>query len=544
MGFTVGGRRRLGSGTSPILCSVHHGVATGSTGIESLLSGVIGKAATGFLRSGVVARHSNEFMMPLGTRRGKRVSNVMRSASTANSALFVRPVSIIRAGGRMQILGVGRRRRVSHVLTRLSTRTNGFIKNVATSFGTLIRLSLVFTGSGLTCGVGTTVPGVGGGKCACLGGTERPLVGCGAIIPVAIRLNGTCGALMVANPGANNGAIAVGAVNLLALVAVYKLVVPISSNDRVTVCDGVFTSVNSRRDVRRSLSAFSSRVMGVVSVLSGTSDSSLILFSRLYTNASPVRNTTLTGTVLVELSMFNDEIITAARCPRLGSCTVSAREMRGTDYRFSIAALGPACHLVVNVPKHSGTFTVSNGLNLSRDVVSATGRRMGSRSLHFRHIIRSLRGTEGSTRGRRGGTRGLHVRLSRTGQGDSVHRTRLSMGLRGTVGRAHRGTGRVLRGTHCGSSLLLGRLRRVGGRVGTRGTSGLTSGTQLACGGALGRLRSRTSPVAIGGVSNRNMGAMGGNSVMVVTSVNESTAIVSMGPSGGRTCIVTKTVGV
>lgn len=548
MGGTILSSARVSSGTSPTLGSVHERGELRRSGVHSGLSNVVHSPGCGSdLRSTVVARQGNQFIIPMGTRRQDRISNVIRSASKDNTAMFVRPTTMVRTGGHVGILRDHRHSRVREVLSRLSRRTKDFTSAVGVDYRSTTRLGLVFSGTRLTCGVGTAVPVVGSHNIVRLGGTHRPLLSPGGTIPVSISLNSGCSSLIVANPGANNGAISVGAVNLLALVTRYNLFVPTGRGDDVTMFGGIFTSVNRRRDVRRSLSAFSTRVAAVMGVDGGISRDSLILVSRLKTKASPMRNTTLTITILRSLHHGNTGVTTAARCSRLGRCTLHAGEIRGTSYRFSISALGPACGLVANVPNHSGTFTVSRGLNLSGRIVRRTTGLVSRRGAEFRSIISALRGAHLRVRGRGRGATRVRGRVSRVGGGT---RGRLSLTGRGNRARVlvTRGrTGHVLRGTGHTTTSLVVRLSHLGHRrSGRGGTSRVTHGT----GTTLGRRLGAVSSVACRGGSFSNSSSscilpepLGANSGMFIGALNARTRIMSL--SGGNgTRMGTNIVGV
>lgn len=491
-------RSRVSSGTSSRLFRVEQGVHTGTGSIHRGLSSVVRSTrCRGFLRRPVMARQGNEFIIPMGSRRHKSIPNLIRSVSTSKTAIFVRPISIISTGGSVGVLRDDRHSRVHEVLFRLSNRTNGFSRDVGCSCRDTIRLSLVFTGTRLTCGVGTSGPVLGGRKVALLGGTHRPLLSPGGTIPIGVSLNRGFSALIVANPGANNGAISVGAVNLLDLVTVYNLLIPTTSRSEVTICGNVCTGINSRRDVRRGLSAFSTGVIGIVRVVHRTNRGSLILVSRLNTKASPIRNTTLTISVVRCVHTGNTGVTTAARCTRLGTCTLGAPNIVGNYYRFSIRALEPACGLLVNIPNESGTFTVSRRLKVSGDIVRRTGGVVNDRGRSFRDILRGLRRAELRLRGRGRGTRGtIHstsgVHDHTRSRGSGV--TRLGTGrVRGT---GHRTGGVVSSTGHRDTSFLL-HLSRLGGRTGPRATASITEGAHHRVGGEVNRVRSAISPHAL-----------------------------------------------
>lgn len=530
-------RRRVSSGTDPILSSVEEGVHATSSGTHRMLSGVVrDSACVGCLRSAVIARHSNECIIPMEDRYENGIPNLMRSASSDNTAIFVRPVNIIRTGGSVGLLRSGRRRRVREVLFRLSTGTNRFTSDVVRDCGGLTRLGLVFTGTSLTCSVGTSGPVVGSEKVVRLGRTHRPLVSGGGIIPISIVLKGRFSALMVANPGANNGAMALGAVNLLALVTVYKLLIPYTSGDRLSIFEEILISVNSRRDVRRSLSAFSKRVAGVIRVVGLTGTNSLYLVSRLNTKASPIRNTTLTVTVLRGLHSGRTGVTSAARCTRLGRFTLHAPKIRGNDYRFSITALGPACQLLVNIPNGDGTFTVSGELKVSSRVVDQTDRLISGRGERFRSIIRGLRGHHRDLRGRLRGTGELATGTGARGRGTRGRVRGTGRHTRHRVRGTERRTRHVVSHAETRTSTITRRLR------GTEGTGSVDIRTEARLGGGVSGVRTRTSPIGTHGAPSRRCGLpepLGINSAILVCSVSGGTAMLT--PPGGSNIILIRT---
>lgn len=457
-------RSRCDSSTDSALGRVHQDVGGVGSGMRTALAALIGNSLHACLRSTVVAVHKSHCYMPIGTRCHKRMRKLVRSRSSANSALFVRPVTVMGLGGSLGRLCTGRRRRVRIVLTGLDRRTTRCVRRVHISCHSLASLSFVFTQNTLTVSVHSDQPLLGRRKHVHVHRKHRPLLSPGGIIPVAIALKRSFALLVVAKPGANNGAISLGAINLFYLVKRSKLRVPTKSHDRLTMFRRVCTSVKSRRDVRRDLDAFSSRVAGVISFLGGMSRHSLILFSRLKTNASPARNTTLTVSVLSRLRRENVHAVTAARCDRLGICTLSAPNIRGTYYRFSMRDLHPACHLLVNVPNGDGTFTVSKGLNLPSCVVRSTGGQLDRRSISFRSLLASLRADGQAVRGRRRRVTQLGGRTRSLGTRTGRHRRGLSSRHSHVLHRTGRGTGTVLHRTGRITSGAVGSFHGFNGR--------------------------------------------------------------------------------
>lgn len=210
------------------------------------------------------------------------------------------------------------------------------------------------------------------------------------MIPLSVRLSRRRHVLVVSNPGTNKGSIYLGAMKLLRCVLRYKVLVPVRRHDRTKVFDDVFVSVNSRRSVRSSLDACSSRLAGVGVVVGGYGRHDLVLVSRFKNKARPRVNKTVTRTILGHFGRGGAFKIVAARCRGLGRFTRSGRKMIGNTVLCSHRLVRTLFRLRVNGPKDSFTMRVTEGVKLPRSIVTSTSRVMNDRCVGTSGCLRSV----------------------------------------------------------------------------------------------------------------------------------------------------------
>lgn len=181
-----------------------------------------------------------------------------------------------------------------------------------------------------------------------------------------------------------------GAMNLLRCVLRYKLDVPIDRHSGANVFRGVVVSVNSRRDLRGSLDACSSRLLGVGGVVGTTGNGAVVLVSRFNANARPNVNNTVTRTILSGFYGRRTCNIVAARCRGLGRFTSDRRKIMGNTVLCSHRRVGTLFRLTVNHPNSSFTVRVTEGVKLPRRIVGRTSSVMNSRCVRDSGCLRSV----------------------------------------------------------------------------------------------------------------------------------------------------------
>lgn len=212
----------------------------------------------------------------------------------------------------------------------------------------------------------------------------------GGIIPLSVRLAGGRHVLVVSKPGTKNGSIYLGAIKLLRCVLRYNVPIPVRRHDRTKLFNDVFVSVNSRRDVRSSLDACSSRLAGVGAVVGDYGRHDLVLVSRFNKNARPRVKKTVTRTILGHFGRGNAFNIVAARCRGLGRFTRSRRKIIGNTVLCSERLVRTLFRLRVKGPKDSFTMRVTEGVNLPRRMVTSTSRVMKDRCVGTSGCLRSV----------------------------------------------------------------------------------------------------------------------------------------------------------
>lgn len=162
----LSGFKQIGSGTSSSLTRVQGRVATAVDNVSHDLRSVLHTTRSRNVVSGSVAPavHSKHLVVPITPTFGQGVGKVIRSRSTDNGAIFVRPRIIIRTGGHVHRLRNSRHERVVGVLARFAGFVHPLVPSVLRSCRFLTRVSFVHTGTLFTRRVGKVGPIVRSGR--------------------------------------------------------------------------------------------------------------------------------------------------------------------------------------------------------------------------------------------------------------------------------------------------------------------------------------------------------------------------------------------
>lgn len=166
VGGVLSGFKGVGSGTSSRLLHVHERLTSATKDVSHDLGTVLHGTRTRNCISGSMAPavHSKELIVPITPKLGQGVGKVMRSRSSANGAIFVRPTRMIRTGGEVQRLRKRRHQRVVHVLASFSVVVHPRIPTVLRSCRFLTRVSFVHTGTRFSVRAGTAGPSLRSGR--------------------------------------------------------------------------------------------------------------------------------------------------------------------------------------------------------------------------------------------------------------------------------------------------------------------------------------------------------------------------------------------
>lgn len=140
----VSSQNRIVSHTDDGLDSVHSQLGSAHDSVRRQLRHVV-RHRSNTLRRTLVARQNSHFILPIGTPRGSTVPNLIRSTSTDNTALCVRPRTVIRLNGRLHRLLHRRHARIRTILHRLARRISRIRSSLRRLLTAIALLSLTCT---------------------------------------------------------------------------------------------------------------------------------------------------------------------------------------------------------------------------------------------------------------------------------------------------------------------------------------------------------------------------------------------------------------
>lgn len=210
------------------------------------------------------------------------------------------------------------------------------------------------------------------------------------IVPLTIKLDSDCPALVVSGPNAGGKTVALKTAGLLVLMATSGLPVPAADGSIIPFVDSLHVLIGDDQSVLEHLSTFSAYLVRLKRVLDRVTSRSLVLLDELGSGTDPEEGAALAAAVIEHLLETGSLLIATTHLSALKSFAVNDGRIVNASMEFDSATGLPTYHLISGIPGRSRAIDVAKMIGLPAPIIARARERLGDRYGETDHLLAEL----------------------------------------------------------------------------------------------------------------------------------------------------------
>jgi DNA mismatch repair protein MutS2 len=336
----------------------------------------------------------HHYVLPIAKEHRGEIQGSVHRTSASNETVYIEPQAIAEQSAQLSYLRSKEAKEIRRILRWLSAQVGQVADSLLGSLETLAELDLVFARGRYSLDYRHTPPDFNTEGRLALRGARHPLLEAlfraeykkalapvekpkegeepaeppappapvepRSVVPIDVHLGFQFRILVVTGPNTGGKTVALKTVGLLAMMAQSGLHIPAHQGSQLPVFDEILADIGDEQSLEQSLSTFSSHIRRVSSILTKTTEHSLILMDEMGAGTDPAEGAALGRAILDEVDSLGPLAIVTTHIGDLKTYAFTNPRAENAAVEFDLETLRPRYRL------HIGDIGQSNALQIAR----------------------------------------------------------------------------------------------------------------------------------------------------------------------------------
>ena len=374
---------------SPELAKIRHSIRVKESNIREKLDKIVRSGQQKYLQENIITMRNGRYVVPVKNEHRGEISGTSSSGAT----VFIEPMAVVEANNEIKVLKSKERDEIERILAELSALCGEYSETIKHNYEALIELNVIFAKAQLAYKMNASVPELNGEGKIYLRNARHPLINKDKVVPVTIMLGEDFDTLVITGPNTGGKTVAIKTIGLLSLMAMCGLMIPVSSQSKISVFDNVLADIGDEQSIEQSLSTFSSHMTNIIDIQNIADDKSLILIDELGAGTDPVEGAALAMSILEDLHFKGAKIAATTHYAELKAYALQSSRVENGSCEFDVATLQPTYRLLIGVPGRSNAFAISERLGMDKNIVERGKELVSTENKRFEDVVDKLENT-------------------------------------------------------------------------------------------------------------------------------------------------------
>ncbi|MDR0820981.1 MAG: endonuclease MutS2 [Oscillospiraceae bacterium] len=382
----------LSDNASPQLLQIRRAILREASKIRETLDRFV-RSGSKFLQEAVVTQRDGRYVIPVKTEHKSEVGGIIHDTSGSGATVFIEPTSVVESNNEIRILKGKEQDEIERIIAELSAKVGEFAHTLIIGFSAAVEIEVRFAKANLGAKMKATSPELTDTPLLDLRSARHPLLPRDTAVPVTIQLGINYDTLVITGPNTGGKTVALKTAGLLALMALSGLMLPVKDESKVGFFSGVFADIGDEQSIEQSLSTFSSHISNIVSILSSTSDSTLVLLDELGSGTDPAEGAALAVSIIGRLRSNGAKVMATTHYQEVKLFALETAGVENAGCEFDINTLRPTYRLLTGIPGKSNAFAIAGRLGIDKDIIAGAEKLVSGENIRFENIIEQLEKT-------------------------------------------------------------------------------------------------------------------------------------------------------
>jgi DNA mismatch repair protein MutS2 len=331
------------------------------------------------------------YVVPMRTDAHDKIPGIVHGTSGSGATVFIEPRALVEQQNRLTIALAEMEAEQARILAQLSELVRERLPELRAAVDALDRADLRNASARLAEDLRATVPHLEAEPKIAIAGARHPLLMLDRIDVVPNTVSLEAGhALVLSGPNAGGKTVALKLLGTFALMARTGLPVPADEGATIGFFDPILSDVGDEQSIQKNLSTFSAHVSNLASILSRTTDSTMVLLDEVATGTDPGEGAALACAVVDTLCRRGAAVAVTTHYEPLKAMAIDDPRLRNASVGFDVDRMAPTFHLRMDVPGASSALAVAQRFGLDHVVIERARALLPEQARTFDHLVRRL----------------------------------------------------------------------------------------------------------------------------------------------------------
>jgi len=488
---------QLDDNASPALFELRRKIKSTGLKVRSQLESMIRSTTyQKYLQEPIVTIRDGRFVVPVKAEYRSEVKGLVHDTSSSGATYFVEPMSVVELNNEIRVLENKEQQEVDRIIAELSALVGQYADHIQAGYDAAVELDLYFAKSKLGDKMRANIPNLTDDGEVLLKKARHPLISYEKAVPIDIAVGGEYDALVITGPNTGGKTVAIKTLGLITLMAMCGLMIPASTDSRVSVFGQVLADIGDEQSIEQSLSTFSAHMVNIISIVESADDNSLALIDELGSGTDPVEGAALAVSIIETLRKKGTKLAATTHYPEIKIYALETKGVENASCEFDVDSLRPTYRLLTGIPGRSNAFLISERLGLSKGIIERAKQLVSEEDTRFEDVVGELEDTRRQLEAEKLAAKQLRLEAEQIRKNAAEEQAKISKSVEKELERAREQAKRIIEDTRIQAEILFEELDAIKKEKDKEAFSGLLQTARQNYKGSMRELEQMSDPVS------------------------------------------------
>ena len=487
----------LDDNASPLLADLRRKIKSAGLRVRSQLDSMIRSTTyQKYLQEPIVTIRDGRFVIPVKAEYRTEVKGLVHDTSSSGATYFIEPMSVVELNNEIRVLQSKEQQEIDRIILELSAMVGGYAEQIQNGYDAAVELDLYFAKSKLGDRMRANIPNLTDDGEILLKKARHPLIAYEKAVPIDIAVGGDYDALVITGPNTGGKTVAIKTLGLLTLMSMCGLMIPASTDSKVSVFGQVLADIGDEQSIEQSLSTFSSHMVNIISIVESADDSSLVLVDELGAGTDPVEGAALAVSIIETLRKKGAKLAATTHYPEIKIYALETKGVENASCEFDVTSLRPTYRLLTGIPGRSNAFLISERLGLSKGIIERAKQLVSDENTRFEDVVTELEETRQKLEHEQLEAKKLRLEAEEIRKNAALEKANIEKSVEKELERAREQAKRIIEDTRIQAEILFEELDAIKKEKDKEAFAGLLQNARTSYKGSMRELEQLSDPVA------------------------------------------------
>lgn len=340
---------------------------------------------------------NGRMVIPIKAEHKRKISGFIHDVSSTGQTVYLEPAEALNINNDVRQLESEEQREIERILQQLTRQIGSHSNEISNNYELIGDLDVLHAKAQLGRLFDASIPEISTTEELRLINAYNPILllktfGAAGrkksdVIPLTLELDKDERCLIITGPNAGGKSVAMKTLGQCCLMLQCGYPVPIQSDSRIPIFDGIFVDLGDDQSIENDLSTFSSHLAWIRDTLKNITPQSLILIDEAGSGTDPEEGAALYQAFIETLLDKNARIVATTHH---GSLKVFAHNQKGVingSMEFDQSTLSPTYRFHKGLPGSSYAFEIAARLGIKNDLLKRAKSHLGTSKSTLESLI-------------------------------------------------------------------------------------------------------------------------------------------------------------